>query len=872
MLTALVSKNDQAEGLKIANMDVSGTKLSCGAHLCPQKCHQLADHSKIQCLHIEKDRCPQNHKLHWHCWKGRPTFCSKCEALVKEQEAKLKRDFDLEEQRKAKEAEFKKQLEKIDGEIRTRQQEIQDRGVERDRAIFLLQRAEDLAGITSTLEQTTLYSAFPTSYPAQSNPSANAAVEERDPPTAGHSNQGPSPSTTNLSKYKKDKKDQAPAQKPRAPSAAVQTWEHQKTTEGASNAAIESIMQMIGLDDVQQRFLNIKSNVETIVRQGTDLKAERFGAVLLGNPGTGKTTVARLYAKLLASVGILPGEEFVEVTGSSLANSGVGEAKKLIEKLLNAGGGAFFIDEAYQLVSSHNFGGAAVLDYLLAEIENQTGKIVFVMAGYNKEMEAFFEHNPGLPSRIPKTMQFRDYKDDELLSILRQNIEKLYSGKMHVEEGLEGLYMRIVARRIGRGRQGQGFANAREVQNVFARIRDRQTARIPRDRQQGLKPDDFLLTKEDLIGPVPSTALTDNAAWKKLQSLCGLRAVKDSVAMLLSRLQSNYERELKEKPIIEASLNKLFIGSPGTGKTSVAKLYGQILADIGLLSNGEGKFSSFTTRLNTSADGVYLVVIKNPSDFIGGHLGQSETQTKAILASTIGKVLIIDEAYSLSGGATSNGTADMYRTAVIDTLVAEVQSTAGENRCVLLLGYREQMEEMLQNSNPGLARRFPLASAFVFEDFDDDELAQILELKLKDQGFDATAKAKEVALEVLKRARNRPNFGNAGEVDIILDRAKAAQQQRLSKDPKGDPDMLEPQDIDKDYERGTSGARSCRELFEGVIGCEATVSKLERYQQVAMRLRERGLDPRDEVPFNFLFRGPPGKIDQSLPHRVVTKS
>lgn len=184
------------------------------------------------------------------------------------------------------------------------------------------------------------------------------------------------------------------------------------------------------------------------------------------------------------------------------------------------------------------------------------------------------------------------------------------------------------------------------------------------------------------------------------------------------------------------------------------------------------------------------VVIKNPADFIGSVLGQSESNTKNILSTTIGKVLIIDEAYMLySGNGGVGNQSDMYKTAVIDTIVAEVQSTPGEDRCVLLLGYEEEMRTMFQNVNPGLSRRslfplmlivrcrfaqrltkvfrFAIESAFRFEDFNDDELLEILELKMKHQDLDATPKAKSVAIEVLSRGRNRPNFGNAGEVRLI---------------------------------------------------------------------------------------------------------
>ena len=119
----------------------------------------------------------------------------------------------------------------------------------------------------------------------------------------------------------------------------------------------------------------------------------------------GKTTVARLYAKILASLGALPNSTFVETTGSRLANDGVAGVKKHIEDIQNAGGGALFVDEAYQLTDQHNYGGKQVLDFLLAEMENNVGTIVFILAGYNKEMEKFFEHNPGLQSRVPYKLQ-----------------------------------------------------------------------------------------------------------------------------------------------------------------------------------------------------------------------------------------------------------------------------------------------------------------------------------------------------------------------------------------------------------------------------------------------------------------------------------
>lgn len=309
-----------------------------------------------------------------------------------------------------------------------------------------------------------------------------------------------------------------------------------------------------------------------------------------GSPSIGKTTVARLYAKFLTSVGALPGSFFVETTGSRLANDGVSGCKKQIEDILNNGGGVLFIDEAYQLASGQNFGGVQVLDFLLAEVENLTGKIVFVLAGYFKQMEAFFSHNPGLPSRFPCEMQFKDYEDQDLLRILAQKINKKYGGRMHVEDGTDGLYARIVARRIGHGRGREGFGNARAVENACAQIAERQANRLRQERRAGIAINDMLLTKEDLIGQEPLQALRDCHAWAELQNLIGLKAVKQSVQSLFDSIRYNYSRELEEQPLVEYTLNRVFIGSPGTGKTSVSKLYGKVLARIGMLSNGEGWF------------------------------------------------------------------------------------------------------------------------------------------------------------------------------------------------------------------------------------------------------------------------------------------
>ncbi|KAG5917771.1 hypothetical protein E4U42_007121 [Claviceps africana] len=780
--------------------EICHATLTCGQHACARRCHRLADHSSVPCSEVLQRTCSKQHDYEIKC-SEQHDGCPKCRKEEEEIRRRAKRDLDLETACRRRQEEYQRELQAIQDELSHEKRLLKDERDKAEEQRILQQHRDDLAGFKETVKR----------HDAIKN------IEEEV--QRSHAESTPD-----------CQKDQVGDVEP---GSARDEWEQMKREELAQSDLLDKLMGMIGLESVKRQFLEVKTAVDTAVRQGISTRKERFGCSLLGNPGTGKTTVARLYAQFLTSVGVLAGSRFEETTGSKLANMGVSGCQKLLDNMLEAGGGVVFIDEAYQLSSGNHSGGKAVLDFLLAEVENLTGKVCFVLAGYAKQMESFFSHNPGFPSRFPLEMKFEDYTDDELLRILERQIDRRYSGRMKVEDGSRGLYCRIVARRLGRARGREGFGNARAVENRLAAISRRQGQRLKVQRRAKQKPDDFQLTKEDLIGPEPSRALVYCQAWVELQELIGLGAVKESVKVLVDSIQANYHRELNEEPVIEYNLNRVFVGNPGTGKTTVAKLYGRILVDLGLLSNGE-------------------VIVKNPSDFVGAVLGESEQKTKAILAATAGKVLVIDEAYGLYGST------DPYKTAVVDTIVSTVHSTPGDDRCVLLLGYFDQMEEMFRNVNPGLSRRFPLSAAFVFEDFTQSQLAEILSLKLKQQGFAVTKTAEQVALDMLDRARNRPNFGNAGEIDILLNDAKSRHQSRLSAGKTKRISVLEAVDFDEDHDRVQRSETNVAELFSGTVGCENVVKTLQGYQDTVRGMLSLGMDPRDTIPFTFLFRGPPG--------------
>ncbi|KAH6662622.1 ATPase [Plectosphaerella plurivora] len=800
--------------------DPCRAKLSCGLHHCKRQCHRQSDHTSMKCDEILQKACEEkDHRYRVPCHE-RQKRCPNCLQEEEEIRRRAKRNLELEMECRARRSEYKKQLEKIQDEIAREKRIAQEEKEAEDHKKTLAMNEEELSTLRRTRARALVMKmARERQERKQAKDVLKTATTGSDP----QNTKGPFSSTKN--------KDDNPSD------SANSDWEHQKTHEHAQSKPLDMLMDMIGLEEVKLEFLRIKAAVDTAVRQGISPGNDRYSCVFLGNPGTGKTTVARIYAQFLTSMGVIPGQTFEEISGAKLASGGVPGCQKMLDKVLNDGGGVVFIDEAYQLASGNNAGGAAVLDFLLAECENLRGKCVFILAGYAKHMEAFFAHNEGFATRFPTQIKFGDYTDKELLRILGSNIENRWSNAMAVEDGHTGLFARIVAKRIGRGRGKEGFGNARAVENAFQTIYRRQAHRIQKARRAEKEEDDMLLTKEDLIGPEPSNALLKSEAWRELQKLIGLGSVKESLKAFVDTLKANYDRELKEEPIVKYSLNRVFLGNPGTGKTTIAKLYGQILVDLGMLSNGE-------------------VVVKNPSDFVAAVIGGSQKQTNSILASTVGKVLVIDEAYGLYGG--NSFSSDPFKTDVIDTIVSVVQGVPGDDRCVLLLGYKDQMQDMLDNVNPGLSRRFPLASAFSFEDFTEPEMGQILTMKLEEQAYQITDEARRVAMEMLERSRNRPNFGNAGEIDILLNDAKVRHQKRFSKGKAQKEGTLEAFDIDEDFDRASRSETNVAKLFEGTIGSERIVATLIGYQETIRDLKKLDMDPKAEIPFNFLFRGPPG--------------
>lgn len=238
---------------------------------------------------------------------------------------------------------------------------------------------------------------------------------------------------------------------------------------------------------------------------------------------------------------------------------------------------------------------------------------------------------------------------------------------------------------------------------------------------------------------------------------------------------------------------------------------------------------------------------KTASDFVGSHVGESQSKTNAILETARGKVLIIDEAYAFDD--------DNFGKQVLNTLVEKVQGTSSDDIAVLLLGYEEPMLKMMKRQNPGLLRRFPEAHAFYFDDYSDNELLEILELNLEKQGVGATIGFKEKALDVLQVQKSQPNFGNAGSVELIVKGAttKASKQGDAAADM-----VLTEDDIENVGENRADKDADPLEKLNKLFKVEKIKAKLEEMKKSLIVAKREGNEKPDLG--HFVFRGAPGEF------------
>ncbi|KAJ5921139.1 P-loop containing nucleoside triphosphate hydrolase protein [Penicillium verhagenii] len=375
--------------------------------------------------------------------------------------------------------------------------------------------------------------------------------------------------------------------------------------------------------------------------------------------------------------------------------------------------------------------------------------------------------------------------------------------------------------------------------------------------------------------PIPLFNLQErlerSEAWKSLQKMVGLDNVKSRVRLLVQREKFNAQRKSDGQLTVVNSLNGVLMGPPGSGRTTVARLYGQIMADLNLLSPGNCKYLLVRDYYFLLQSDFILICAQTPvietsgTSLMGKSIEQTEDNIRKAIESAVGNVLIIEDAYYLWGGKRNS---DRFYKAAIDTLVGCVSGFGPSNQCVLLVGYEDQLEEMIRHANQRLSRQFPLESAFRLAEYSVVELERILDLQLEEGHISCSTEAKSVATDMIRRAMLSPRFVNARYIQQLLKNAISSCKRRCLSDPQLNPTILVPEDFQRVWNRPLDAEAECRKVFEGFVGCDSILTQLLNDARVAKMSSARGLSMGDFVPFNYIFRGAPGTGKTTIARRM----
>ena len=616
---------------------------------------------------------------------------------------------------------------------------------------------------------------------------------------------------------------------------------------------LSDLDRYIGMDEVKKAVREIAFTVHNSVQRAQRGLGEQeksgIHIVLTGNPGTGKTTIARKLGEILESIGYLDSGHVVEVDRSKMVSPYLGETPKVVDRLCDkAMGGILFVDEAYTLAPLSQSGdkdqqGTQALEQLMKRMEDDRGKFVVIAAGYRQEMDNLFRINPGVRSRFSYFLNIDDYTPDQLYQIMCVFAkEKKYVFTQEAEE----LTLKMISELYNS--RGKDFANGRTMRQIFEKIVAKQAERLQ-------KVDISTLTNEQMMtidtADIPyeaPKAVDYTECLAKLNGMVGLAAVKKEISNLAAFLNLQIRRG--ETNTFQGK-HYVFSGNPGTGKTTVARIMADVFRTLGILSRGQ-------------------LIEADRAKLVAGYSGQTAIKTNQLIDSAMGGVLFIDEAYTLK-----SSDQDSFGAEAIDTLLKRLEDDRGKFICIVA-GYTDQMHDFI-DTNPGLKSRF--TQTIHFDDYTPDELTEIFINLAKGKNFtidEETQGAIHRQFEQLYLRRDK-NFGNAREARRMFDQAVEKQSQRLVSQ------MNNPDFKDDDMYRITvadlevSQSEKVRPLDEVLnelddfIGMRSVKNMIRRLAVQSMFMKQRaamGAGKVQQMSMNFILTGNPGTGKTSIARKM----
>ena len=616
---------------------------------------------------------------------------------------------------------------------------------------------------------------------------------------------------------------------------------------------LKDLDRFIGMDEVKSAVREMAYSVQNALQRAERGLGEQekmsMHIILTGNPGTGKTTIARKLGEILASVGYLDSGHVVEVDRAKMVSPYQGETPKVVDRLCDkAMGGILFVDEAYTLAPLNASGerdnqGAQALEKLMKRMEDDRGKFIVIAAGYRMEMENLFRINPGFRSRFNYFLDIKDYTPDQLFEIMQVFAkDKKYIFSKEGEELARKMITEMYESR------DKDFANGRTMRSLFDQICKKQAQRLQGANIANMTNEELMtITVDDIPYEAPkSVDISDCLA--KLDGLVGLNAVKKEVSNLASFLNLQIKRG--ETNTFQGK-HYVFTGNPGTGKTTVARIMAEIFKTLGIVAKGQ-------------------LVEADRSKLVAGFSGQTAIKTNQLVDQAMGGVLFIDEAYTLK-----SGDGDTFGSEAIDTLLKRLEDDRGKFICIVA-GYTDQMHDFI-DSNPGLKSRF--TQTIHFDDYTPDELTEIFLHLAEGKNFkidENTKAAIHRQFEQLYLRRDK-NFGNAREARRVFDEAVERQSQRLVKlmnDPnfqENDMYSLTTDDLPMAQNEAARPLDEVLNELDEFVGMRSVKNSIRRLAVQSMFMKQRaamGAGKVQQMSMNFVLTGNPGTGKTSLARKM----